>query len=65
MNRIDFYILPSDTPEARWHFVGRLADKAARLGHRVLIAVDSAEQAQLLAPLAATGGQFPASPASE
>ena len=48
MNRIDFYILPSDAPEARWHFVGRLADKAARPGHRVLIAVDNTEQAKAL-----------------
>lgn len=48
MNRIDFYILQAETPEARWHFVGRLADKAARLGHKVLIAVDSAEQAKAL-----------------
>lgn len=48
MNRIDFYILKDDTQEARWQFVGRLADKAQRLGHRVLIAVDHADEAKAL-----------------
>jgi len=48
MNRIDFYILRDDTEQARWQFVARLADKARRLGHRVLIRVDSQEQASAL-----------------
>lgn len=48
MNRIDFYVLRDDDPEARWQFAGRLADKACRLGHQVLIVVDSAEAARQL-----------------
>jgi len=48
MNRIDFYILKDDTEQARWQFVARLADKARRLGHRVLIRVDSQAQASAL-----------------
>lgn len=48
MNRIDFYILRDDTEQARWQFVARLADKARRLGHRVLVRVDSRDQASAL-----------------
>ncbi len=48
MNRVDFYILREQTPEARWQFAGRLADKARRLGHRVLLTVDSEEDAGAL-----------------
>lgn len=48
MNRIDFYILRDSSAEARWQFAGRLADKARRLGHQVLIAVDSQDEAQKL-----------------
>lgn len=48
MNRIDFYILRSDSEDDRWHFVARLADKARRLGHRVLITLDSQTQARAL-----------------
>lgn len=48
MNRVDFYILREQTPEARWQFAGRLADKARRLGHRVLLTVDSEEEAGAL-----------------
>ncbi|WP_027329001.1 DNA polymerase III subunit chi [Marinimicrobium agarilyticum] len=48
MNRVDFYILREQTPEARWQFAGRLADKARRLGHRVLLTVDSEAEAGAL-----------------
>jgi len=48
LERIDFYILPGESLEARWRFTGRLADKAWRLGHSVLILVDSPEQAEQL-----------------
>lgn len=48
MNRVDFYILREQTPEARWQFAGRLAEKARRLGHRVLLVVDSDSEAQAL-----------------
>lgn len=48
MNRVDFYILREPTPEARWQFAGRLAEKARRLGHRVLLVVDSESEARAL-----------------
>lgn len=48
MNRVDFYILREQTPEARWQFAGRLADKARRLGHRVLLTVDTEADARAL-----------------
>lgn len=48
MNRVDFYILRADDTESRWQFAGRLASKASRLGHRVLIAVASDDQARAL-----------------
>lgn len=46
LERIDFYILPDASIEARWRFTGRLADKAWRLGHSVLILVETPEQAR-------------------
>lgn len=48
LERIDFYILPDASLEARWRFTGRLADKAWRLGHSVLVLVDDIEQAKQL-----------------
>lgn len=48
MNRIDFYVLRDDNEQARSQFVARLADKARRLGHQVLIRVDSPAQASAL-----------------
>lgn len=48
MTQIDFYVLRDEGEEARWRFAGRLADKARRLGRRIVIAVDSSEQAQAL-----------------
>ena len=37
MTRVDFYILPQSTHEARWHFICRLTDKAWRAGNHVLV----------------------------
>jgi DNA polymerase-3 subunit chi len=46
--RIDFYVLPGQSPSARELLACRLAEKAYQLGHRVYIHVTSAEQAQRL-----------------
>jgi DNA polymerase-3 subunit chi len=48
MTRIDFYILDDQQPQAGDIFACRLAEKARRAGMRVLLAVDSAEQAEQL-----------------
>ena len=37
MTRVDFYLLPQADEDARWHFTCRLADKAWRLGNRLLV----------------------------
>lgn len=46
MTKIDFYVLSDTTPAARWLFACRLIDKAYRLGHRVLVALDNQADAQ-------------------
>lgn len=46
MTRIDFYLLASQDPNARWDFCCRLIEKIHRLGHRVLVAVDSQSEAE-------------------
>ena len=48
MTQIDFYILPDAAGDARWLFACRLADKAQRMGMRVLIAVDTEAEARQL-----------------
>src|SRR5690606_2514629 len=48
MTQVDFYILPDSQAEARWQFACRLIEKAHRLGHRILVATDSSEDAQHL-----------------
>lgn len=48
MPRIDFYILPDDSPKGRPLLACRLAEKAYGLGHRVYIHTISPEQAQAL-----------------
>lgn len=48
MTKVDFYILQDTTEDARLHFTCRLADKAVRSGHRVLITADSQEEVQQL-----------------
>ena len=45
MTQVNFYALSSPDQESRRQFACRLAEKAAHLGHRVFIQVDSAEQA--------------------
>lgn len=48
MTKIDFYVLPEATSEARWLFACKLAEKVQRMGMRVLIAVDSEADAHQL-----------------
>lgn len=48
MTQVDFYLLPDDSAQNRVRFACRLADKAYRLGHRVFIHTESAEQTRLL-----------------
>jgi len=45
MTQVNFYALSSPDQKSRRQFACRLAEKAAQLGHRVFIQVDSAEQA--------------------
>jgi DNA polymerase-3 subunit chi len=46
VTQVDFYILPETTSEARWLFACRLADKAQRMGMRVLVAMDTEAEAR-------------------
>jgi len=48
MTQVDFYIVPGDSPQDRLRFACRLTDKAYRLGNRVFIHTESAEQTRLL-----------------
>lgn len=48
MTRVDFYLLPGQEALHRERFACRLADKAYRLGHRVYIHTDGAEQTRQL-----------------
>jgi len=48
MTRVDFYVLQGKNPQQRMQFACRLTDKAYRLGHRVYIHTESAEQSQAL-----------------
>jgi DNA polymerase-3 subunit chi len=43
MTRIDFYVLTSVEPNARYLTACRLAEKAYRLGHRVYVQTESAQ----------------------
>jgi DNA polymerase III subunit chi len=45
MTKIDFYVLQETTREARWLFACKLIEKIRRLGHEVLVALDSEEAA--------------------
>lgn len=45
MTRIDFYILQGSAGDDRWHFACRLIEKAFHQQHRILVALDSAEDA--------------------
>ncbi len=48
MTKVDFYVLPETTSEARWLFACKLAEKVQRMGMRVLIAVNSEADAKQL-----------------
>lgn len=46
MTRVDFYILASDTDQARLHFCCRLIEKAVNQGNTVLVNTDSLAAAE-------------------
>ncbi|MEA2080825.1 MAG: DNA polymerase III subunit chi, partial [Pseudomonadota bacterium] len=48
MTQVDFYLLQDDSAQNRISFACRLADKAYRLGNRVFIHTESAEQSRRL-----------------
>ncbi len=48
MTQIDFHILQDTSVEARWLYVCRFIEKVERLGHSILVAVDTLEEAQEL-----------------
>lgn len=48
MTQIDFYLLASQDPKVRWDFCCRLVEKVQRLGHRILVSVDTQEDAETL-----------------
>ena len=48
MTQIDFHILQDTSVEARWLYVCRFIEKVERLGHQILVAVDTLEEAQEL-----------------
>ncbi len=57
MTRINFYLLPTDSPQHRLQWVCRLVHKAYRQGRRVYIYTDSNEQAHQLDDLLWTFSQ--------
>ncbi|MBK8162668.1 MAG: DNA polymerase III subunit chi [Gammaproteobacteria bacterium] len=48
MPRVDFYILPGETPAARDLLCCRLAEKACKMGHKVYLHADSEAHARRL-----------------
>lgn len=46
MTRIDFYVLPETTSDARWLFACRLIDKVHRMGMRTLVVMDNETDAR-------------------
>jgi DNA polymerase-3 subunit chi len=48
MTQIDFHILQDTSVEARWLYVCRFIEKVERLGHSILVVVDTLEEAQEL-----------------
>lgn len=48
MTRVDFYILDEQSPQQRQDFACRLIQKTARLGHRIYVHCDSADEAHAL-----------------
>jgi len=48
MTEVDFYLLKDESAQSRVQFACRLADKAYRLGNRIFIHTESAEQTHQL-----------------
>lgn len=48
MERIDFYVLETPEPDARYRFACRLTEKAWRAGHQIYLHADSEAEAGLL-----------------
>lgn len=48
MTKIDFHILPDASMDSRWLYTCRLVEKAANLGHKILLVVDTEEEAKTL-----------------
>ena len=48
MTQIDFHILQDASVEARWLYVCRFIEKVERLGHSILVIVNTVEEAQEL-----------------
>jgi len=48
MTQIDFHILQDASVEARWLYVCRFIEKVERIGHSILVIVDTLEEAQEL-----------------
>ncbi|MBL4794431.1 MAG: DNA polymerase III subunit chi [Pseudomonadales bacterium] len=47
MTRVDFYILPDQSPQARLPFACRLVEKAYRMGHKIFILASEEDAHQL------------------
>lgn len=45
MTQVDFHILQDTSVEARWLYVCRLIEKVERLGHHILVMVDTEQEA--------------------
>jgi DNA polymerase III subunit chi len=48
MTKVDFYILPSNSPAARLDFACKLTEKAWRMGHRIYLHCSDATQREAL-----------------
>jgi len=48
MTQVDFHILQETSVEARWLYVCRFIEKVERLGHSILVIVNTIEEAQEL-----------------
>lgn len=48
MTQVDFHILQDASVEARWLYVCRFIEKVERLGHSILVVLDTLEEAQEL-----------------
>jgi DNA polymerase III subunit chi len=48
MSRVDFYILPDENRKSLQHFACRLAEKAYRQGHSILIKTDNADDSRMM-----------------